>query len=446
MKSIAFIVTLVCCCLMFVVKRQTKAALLVMGAMTLTLVNIPAIPFHWANYLLPMAFLLSEWKHLPQHFRNLRQTPYLKNLLLLVCFSAVVAALTTQYVTAREFLQSELLFKYFALAYAFWAVKDERSLKPVLRISMYCLIVLTVFGVLNNMEESAVFVNALTEDIQSVRYEDVDAGDYYGSSSRFRVQSMFKLAFDYGYICNIILLLHLYAWHRGLENRIPFLIVLGCCLFGIGTCNCRIVWISCVFSISCFYWWCFSLNKTSMFAILAVTAFIFSYSTIETFQEKVDKVTDIFQEEPNTSGSSIEMRTLQLAMTWTYIEDDMFLGLGHGYWADSFENNPSKVAGLEGLESVIFYYLLERGFLGLIIWFAFYTYLFSVFRKNRKKQTLSTGLGASVLVCYFFFATGTGELGSVYPTLLLLGMVIKFVENTKIKNGTSPIGNHNPRL
>ena len=39
MKIIAIIVTLVCCGLMFYLKREWKAAMLVMGAMTLTVVE-----------------------------------------------------------------------------------------------------------------------------------------------------------------------------------------------------------------------------------------------------------------------------------------------------------------------------------------------------------------------------------------------------------------------
>ena len=59
MKTVAIIVTLVCCLLMFFVKREWKVAMLVMGAMTLTLVDIPGIPLHKANLLLQVAFLLS---------------------------------------------------------------------------------------------------------------------------------------------------------------------------------------------------------------------------------------------------------------------------------------------------------------------------------------------------------------------------------------------------
>ena len=42
-----------------------------------------------------------------------------------------------------------------------------------------------------------------------------------------------------------------------------------------------------------------------------------------------------------------------------------------------------------------------------------------------------TGFGGSILVLYLVFAIGTGELGSVYPTMLLLGMAMKMIESKK---------------
>ena len=175
MKIVAIIVTLVCCGLMFYVKREWKAAMLVMGAMTLTLVNIPGIPLHNANLLLQAAFLLSEWRDIPRYFNRLRYTPYLWIPLLIVTFSALLATLTSPYTGIKETLKSELLFKYFTLAYAFWAVKDEKSLKTILQVSLYCLIALTFFGVLNYITKSADFVNAVTEGRTSM-YGDVALG------------------------------------------------------------------------------------------------------------------------------------------------------------------------------------------------------------------------------------------------------------------------------
>jgi hypothetical protein len=42
-------------------------------------------------------------------------------------------------------------------------------------------------------------------------------------------------------------------------------------------------------------------------------------------------------------------------------------------------------------------------------------------------------LGVGILTLFLIFSIGTGELGSVYPTMLLLGFVIKAIESAKIK-------------
>lgn len=431
MKFVAIIVTLVCCGLMFYVKREWKAAMLVMGAMTLTVVDVPGIPLHKANFLLQATFLLSEWRNLPRHFNRLRYTPYLWIPLLIVCFSALLSALTSQYTGIAETIKSELLFKYFALAYAFWAVKNEKSLKPVLQVSLYCLIVLTAFGALNYIQKNAMFVNALTEGKTSMIQEDVSLGDVYTESSRFRVQSMFKSAFDYGYICAALLILHLHGWYRGLEGKIAFAIALACCSFGILICGCRIVWVSAIFSIACYSMWVFQMNRNVMYGMIAMILMIMSYATIPAVEDKVNKVTDVFVEDSETGGSSISMRMSQYMYVLVYTEGNEWLGLGKGYWANSYAEDKESVSGLYGVESVILQNLLEQGIIGLILWATFYSIIFFYFWRNRTKRKAITGLGASTLTLYLVYSIGTGELGSVYPTMLLLGMTMKMIESKK---------------
>lgn len=432
MRIVAIIVTLVCCGLMFCVKREWKAAMLVMGAMTLTLVNIPGIPLHNANLLLQAAFLLSEWRDIPRYFNRLRYTPYLWIPLLIVSFSALLADLTSPYTGIKETLKSELLFKYFTLAYAFWAVKDEKSLKTILQVSLYCLIALTFFGVLNYITKSADFVNAVTEGRTSM-YGDLALGDAYTENVRFRVQSMFQYAFDYGYICAAILLLHLHGWYQHLESKTEFIIVIACCSFGILTCGCRIVWVCAIFSLICYSMWAFQLSRNVLYGIFAMMLMILSYLTIPAVEEKVNQVTDIFAENRETEGSSIELRMSQYGYVLIHIEGNEWLGLGKGYWEHTYVKDRESIRGLYGVESVILQTLLERGIIGLFLWAAFYTVIFLYFWRNRKKRKKLTGLGVSILSLYLFFSIGTGELGSVYPTMLLLGFVIKAIEYQKLK-------------
>lgn len=427
MKIVAIIVTLVCCLLMFFVKREWKAAMLVMGAMVLTLVDIPGVPLHKANLLLQGAFLLSEWRNLSLLFKRLRHTPYLWVPLLIVGFSALLAALTSPYTSLKETIEYELVFKYFAIGYAFWAVKNEQSLKPILRISLYCLILLTVFGVLNYIDKNAMFVNALT-DGKTTLYGDAALGDVYTESSRFRVQSMFNYAFDYGYMCVAILLLHLHGWYRNLESKTEFIIAIACCSFGILTCGCRTIWMSAALSIACYYLWTFQLRRNVIYGFFAMILMIVSYNTIPAVEEKVNSVTDVFVEDSETEGSSIQMRMSQYMYVAIKIEGQEWLGLGKGYWKYKYVEDPESIRDLLGVESVILQTLLERGIVGLALWVAFYTIIFLYFWRNRKRMRKLTGLGASILTLFLFFSLGTGELGSVYPTMLLLGFVIKSIE------------------
>jgi membrane protein implicated in regulation of membrane protease activity len=416
---------------MFYVKRKWKAAMLVMGAMTLTVVNVPGIPLHKANFLLQAAFLLSEWNQLQQHAKKLWRMPYLLGLLLLVSFSELLATLTSQYVGIAETIKSELLFKYFALAYAFWAVKNEKSLKPVLQVSLYCLIVLTAFGALNYIQKNAIFVNALTEGRTSMIYEDVALGDVYTDSSRFRIQSMFKFAFVYGYICTALLILHLHGWYQRLESNRAFMIAIACCSFGILICGCRIVWVGTIFSIFCYSMWVFQMNRNVLYGMIAVILMIMSYLTIPAVEEKINNVTDIFVEDSEAKGSSIQMRMTQYASVLIHIEGNEWLGLGKGYWSYIYNEDRRSVEGLYGVESVILQNLLEQGIIGLILWATFYSIIFFYFWRNRTKRKAITGLGASTLTLYLVYSIGTGELGSVYPTMLLLGMTIKMIESKK---------------
>lgn len=433
--SILIIITLASCLMMFFIRREQKVALLVMGTMTLTLANVPVIPLHKANLLLPTFFLMSELGSLTLHIKKILSIRILCITFTIVLLSTLVCAFTTTYMKPLIVIQGELIFKYFALYYAFIAVKDEHSLKSILKLSIYCLIALTFFGILNYFDRSAGLVNELTKGQNNWVY-DVEWGNFYSGKGRFRVQSMFKSPFDYGYICAAVLMLHIHAWYQKLESKKDFIIAVVCCAFGILTCGCRIVWVSALFSVICYYMWCFRLDKNIIRGIVVVIFSILSYTFIPAVEEKVNSVTDIFVEDSETGGSSIAMRTTQFAMTLYYVKGNEVFGQGKGYftseiWNPDIDRSQRKATGLEGMESVILGYILERGYFGLTLWIAFYLIIFKYFLRYKQRKKRLTGLGVSILSLYLFFAIGTGELGSVYPTMLLLGIVIKAVESGK---------------
>lgn len=433
--SILTVIAVVSCLMMFFIRREQKVALLVMGTMILTLVSVPVIPLHKANLLLPVFFLLSEWRLLTLHIKKIWDMPSLRLAFIILFISTIVCAFTTTYTKSWKVIQTELFFKYFALAYAFVGVKNERSLKPILKMSIYCLIALTFFGILNYIDKSADLVNEMTKGEINWTY-DVEFGNLYSERARFRVQSMFKSPFDYGYICAAILMLHIHAWHQKLESKKDFIIAIVCCTFGILTCGCRTVWVGSLFSIMCYYMWNFQLSRNAILGIVGVIAIFLSYNFIPAVENKVNTLTDIFKEDSESGGSSIAMRTAQLANTLYYVDGYELFGRGKGYftseiWNSDVSKRERTETGLQGMESVILGYMLERGYFGLTLWAAFYAIIFLYFRKNKQENKMLTGLGVSILALYLVFSIGTGELGSVYPTLLLLGISMKMIESKK---------------
>lgn len=440
MKAIAIIAVLICCLLMFVVRREYKAGILIMGTIVFTVVSIPAVPFHNANILLPLSFLLSEVKHLNAMIRSTRGK-LIWNLMGIAILLSVLTIIASPHLrdaeSLRIFVQGELFFKYFVLLYAFWAFSSEESIRPTLRITFYAMIVLTIFGILNSLTKSADFISVMMEGASktTVSSNGEDAGQVYMTSSRFRVQAMFLSPFDYGYICVLMLLLHIYGFIHKYETKLKFLVVASCCIFGILSCGCRTNIFCALIGVSVFFLLAYKLGKSIRLSLLGIFLASISYMCVPAVQEIFDNMMTMFDKNSNVTGSSMELRAVQYAAVLYHIQDNPLFGCGYQYflidmgWGQGREFLlDSRLAGLEG---VIMNYILERGFIGVFLYLLFYISILYYFYKNRKKASMTIALGISVLSAYLAFANMTGELSSVYPTLLLLGYVFKVIDNKR---------------
>lgn len=440
MKAIAIIAVLICCLLIFIVRREYKASILVMGSVLFTAVSVPVIPFHSANILLPLSFLLSEVKHINAIIRSTRGKLiwYLMGVAILLTVLTIIASPHLRDVeSVRVFVQGELFFKYFVLLYAFWAFSSEESIRPTLRITFYAMVVLTIFGILNILTKSADFISVMMEGASktTVSSNGEDAGQVFMTSDRFRVQAMFLSPFDYGYICILMLLLHIYGFIHKYETKIRFFIVASCCIFGILSCGCRTNIFCALIGVSVFFLLAYKLGKSIRLSLLGIFLACISYMCVPAVQEIFDNMMTMFDKNSNVTGSSMELRAVQYAAVLYHIQDNPLLGCGYQYflidmgWGQGreFLLDP-RLAGLEG---VIMNYILERGFIGVFLYLLFYISILYYFYTNRKKASMSIAFGISVLSVYLAFANMTGELSSVYPTLLLLGYVFKVIDNKR---------------
>lgn len=364
--------------------------------------------------------------------------------MLVMCLATVILLLfSPHYRSLHGFfllLKYELLTKYFVIAYSFIALREETDLRVVYRYSFIGLSVLTFFAVLNQLTGHSDFVNFMTSGSDITTAMDtpgVEMGDRYADDKRFRVSGMFLLAFDYGYICSIFFLFFLYGIIKNYIHRIPGYLALAFCVFGIFTCNCRTV-VFCLFiSIFVFYYSAFGkkiIKYVVALLLVFVTIYVFSSDVSKMVNEKV---VSIFVENDNVGGSTFAMRAVQYAAVFTHVEGHEIVGRGKDYfnidmgWKDGreFLEDPD----LEGIEGVLLNLILERGIIGVLFWAFFYFGLFVYIQKNRQFDDKSASCGLACVVYYLIYANMTGEMGCVYPTMLILGVIIKNQYLSKLK-------------
>ena len=420
---------------MFFISRDKKIAIMFIGCMTLTLLK-PDLPFfkESTRFFIYM-FFLSEIPHVYAILKEWWLSP-LKYTFSFLLAAVLLAALFSPHINSLDsllsFLKSELLFKYLAIGYSFVSFRNERNLKTLVRFSILPMIILTMVGVINLVEHRSFFVSEMMSYWSSNSINDVNemAGDKFTNLDRFRVQAMFFNPFDYGYICSLCLLLYVYAFNFKMINRYQFIGLISCCLFGILFCGCRTVIFCSISAVCIYYLLAFKIEKFVAYGLFSILLLITAYLYVPIVNEKIEAMTTMFTDTKgqNYNGSNIEARSIQLAATLSYIQDSPMFGRGVNFFNVDLGWSGGKEMALDsrllGLEGVYLYYLLERGFVGyilyLLVWLSIVTFLIQKKKHNKKLSSL----GISIWVTYVLFANMTGELLSVYPTLLLLGCII----------------------
>lgn len=443
MQILAQLALIVLCLLMFKVDRKYKLAILLLSAICFNCVRIYTIPFGLSKYIVCFSFLLSEIPYVKKHIRDIKRT-ILKPLIFSVIIAAILLAINSpHYDNFSQYIRlviNELLAKYFIICYAFFAISKEEDLRPIFRVSYYALLVLTIFAVLNYVTKSAFFVN---EMYKGMVLTDVmqDSGNKFTYSERFRVQAMFFNPFDYGYICILLLLFNWYGYLKHIIPKKRFYIIIGCCLWGVITCGCRTNLLCCLLGIFAYTLFIFNLKKRIKYLTIFIFIGTLSAYFIPFFSDRMNEIISLFDKKSSITGSSIEMRLLQYATVWSYVKDHIFFGRGLDFffidlgWKDGKEYLIDQ--DLFGLEGVLMNYLLERGIVGVSFYLFFYIYLLIFFYKHRSADKHITTLGLSILTVYLAFANMTGELSSVFPTLLILGICLKILYISLFSNNTN---------
>ena len=422
----SLILTFACFVLMFLVSREYKLAILFMATILMSLVTLP---FKGVTALMVVSFgfILSEVTDYKQHWQRIRGSVILPYLVL-VAVSFVLAVVTSEHLHNVNdfgyFALSEVMVKQLALVYGFLALRRKDSLAPLVYVSFVALILMTAAGIANYIEKTSFMVDTLFQGSLT----DYD----YITADRFRVQATFLNPFDYGYMCVLLALVHLYAFLQNMEGKAVLVIAQVCCLFGVVTCNCRTV-LFCYGVCALLFALCLQKEAGRKFKIVLIT---FAACTLLVwlfpFARKTWlSVMSIFDASSNIRGSSLGMRILQLGTVLYYISGNwlyLFFGRGvHFFELDLGWEDGSALAvdsDLYGLEGIYLNLLLERGIVGFAIYLAMMTLILVFIIRHRKYGLKLYAFGLSIFTLYILFSFMTGELLSFMPAFYILGYVI----------------------
>lgn len=432
MGALFYLILVVVCISMFFVNKNKKYILLLINYICLTPVTIPSVPFGNSVFIVPICFFISEIKNITNDYHNL--SPYIKKISLIMIIATIVLQINSPHYNDSAFnttrlIISELITKYFIIAYAFLSIKNLDEFQKISKGLYYALIILTIFGILNLITHSSILLNSLGFENSNV------------DNDRFRVQALFANPFDYGYTCIILLYIATLLYNKGFMTIKKYYISLACCIFGIVACGSRSVILTAIISYLIYIILAKSFSKKLYIIFIATILSITSYNLIPSVNDKVNQTLSIFTDSSGNKveGSNLDMRETQYLTTVFYIKDNPLFGRGKDFfyidlgWEDIDKDRDLVITDLAGLEGVVMSLLLERGIIGVIFYFIFYITLFFKFIRYKKYDKETSCIGISIIIAYMFFANSNGELNSVGLTLLICGALLHILGTKKQK-------------
>lgn len=419
--------------LMLFMTRPYRLGLLVIASLCLDVFSMPFGSFQAANKMLVLIFLLTEAPNWRPYFGAFMRSP-LRTLMIFVTLCILATAFTSPHAQSPtefiSFFSDDLLVHYYVVAYAFVVVRSERDMRALYRCAAIGLAVLTVFATIHLLTGRA-FLLEMAHGISQSGW-----GENMADADRPRFSGMFRYPFDYGFVCNAMLLLFWYGRERGVVSRKMFMIVGFLCLYGVVICGCRTLMVTTVLSTLAFVGVRYSAGRSLKYALGGVVLVLASYGLVPQVQEKIDTTMTAFNSQydrQGEKGSSLNGRMMQYATAYAMVQGHQVFGRGYRYFNIDLaynkrgEGSGSLKAGskLLGLEGVLMGYLLERGWFGVAMYLIYYGTLYVIAIRYRRRARAESAGAVSVIIAFVAYGNLTGELDSAFIALLLTGVFLK---------------------
>lgn len=420
-----FIGILIACLLyIFLGKRSKKLAVFCVAYMLLGAVSIGELGrFGSATRLVAFCFFLSELPYLSEYKNALKDAKVLLIVLGFTCVYALMTILHSPHIGLARipaYLYNYFIVSYFVLFYGYVGFRNKNTMVALTNCSFWCMVVLTIVAIINIVAGNNIVINAIT-------------GTVYKFTAAEGINSLCPQMSDYGFFCVLFLIWHIFAYRRGLESKPRLYLMVVMCLLGIIACNARTV-IMCTMVCAGVYVLSTYKTRVAVFGFIAIFILaIFAYTFITPFQEIVNNAFTVFDSDYNEAGrSSSTMRLVQLLTVLLYIQNNLAFGLGQDYFYYDMNWGKGEHAALldndlHGLEGVYLMQLFEHGIVGYVLYLLTFLTILIYLVKSRKINKTYSGMALCVWFLYAIYANMTGELGSLEPSLLFLGIFIKLI-------------------
>lgn len=430
MAAVFQFILVIVCVLIFVVSRRYKLSLLILGAMCMQIfVIIPSMGITRGAMIIPLCFLMSElFKFRLSEFGS-SIVPGLIAVMVVALIIAIVSSphATESFASFLDVFLSGTVKGCFVLAFSYICVKSYNDIKTALNATFVALITLTIFAVLQIITGENVAVEMMQTFYTNVSERAMDINATELESGRYAIQSLCPFPAVYGYMCVIAMLFHYYGYKKQLFGKNKMVISLFCGGLGLFLCGRRSAFLCAVVALLTFLSIANGFKGRVKFFVIFATLFFAVYLIFPSIQGYVDLMLNLY-EETGAEGSTIEMRTLQFTSVFGYIENDWLLGRGIGFFSKDLGGNMmGRESGLKGLEGAILSILLERGLIGVVAWIVYYLSMIVFAIKRKRNDNYTSAFVVSAILAYVVFSNGTGDLGSSYITLLMVGMGIKLL-------------------
>lgn len=427
---------------MFQISREKKLIIIFSSYMLLNSVTISFIPFGNYRYFLCYCFLLSELPFIIRHFKQIKKATVYPLMVMMTIATIILLINSPHYSSLSQMprlMIFELVGKYFLILYAYLAVKDENTLKKILKPTYVVLLLATLCGVQNLIFGNSYFIQSIStmaltsDDANLAARSSLDA--VY--ADRLRINATFFSSFNYGFACIALLWFFAWAYMKEYLTRKRFGIVLICCLFGVFFSGSRTNYLSIFISVAIFFIVKFDVRKSVVYLVVSSSLLLIVAQFVPFLADKLNTMLTMFDQNTDYEGSSIDMRLLQYERCFYHIQDHMLFGRGKDFflidlgWADKATKGLVD-PDLWGAEGVFINKLLESGIVGSILYIILCISLVRIILKRKNIDRTSASVGLAVFSAYFAFANMSGELETDFLTFLMLGMFLKLLDVRKI--------------